>query len=117
MKFKNMKFVVRDKRHSQQIQEALFALGYKWYLGNKIQYLDSSYLYTNRFGVIQHGTGAAFFERDSGTLSTLSDICNTTENTPFEVDCPAQTTITIGGNLYLVSDVENALKNLNKIGE
>ena len=110
MKFKNMKFVVRDREHSRQIQEAPLAAGYKWFSGNNIQYPSSSYLYVNNFGMIQHGNDQNFFEKDKCKLSILLDITN-----PIKSDFVAQPTITIGGNLYLVSDVENALKNLTKI--
>lgn len=108
MKFKNMKFIVRDEDHSRIIQEALFAARYEWYSNRGVEYLDSKYLYTNNYGLIQHGTGEDFFESVSSSPSTLSDVINSVKEEP---------TIKIGGNLYLVSDVEYALKNLKKIGE
>ena len=112
MKFKNMKFIVRDEDHSRQIQEALFAAGYKWYSNRGIEHLDSKYLYTNNYGLIQYGTDKEFFEVDKSKVSILLDITN-----PIETCQEKHPTINIGGNLYLVSDVEYALKNLKKIGE
>ena len=108
MKFKNMKFVVRDEDHSRQIQEALFAAGYSWSGDRHVHYLSSSYLYSDTWGFIQPGTITEFFDADTCKLSTLSDLFNPSKEEP---------TINIGGNLYLVSDVEYALKNLKKIGE
>ena len=55
---KAMKFRVKDAEHSKKIQEALFAEGYNWWSGSKVQpqYLDADFLYANENGSMAFGT-------------------------------------------------------------
>lgn len=51
---KNMKFRVRNEQHSEEIQDALFAKGYKWCYSNRYCNTEARFLFTYNNGNLTH---------------------------------------------------------------
>ena len=65
-KFKEMKFQVNSPEHSKKIQEKLFEMGYRWWSGREVRYVNSPYLFTNMCGTITHRSDSDYpFEAKS----------------------------------------------------
>lgn len=73
--FKNMKFRVKDAAHSEQIQEALFALGYVWGRGEtNVQLTNGPYLFASTHGQITYDSREETYECSYKVEATLEDI-------------------------------------------
>jgi hypothetical protein len=98
-RFKEMKFNIgNDERLSGLVRSALFSLGY---YGNAC----GPYLYAESSGRIMSGSSEEFFEED--------------ENEEINIDwmrSHQQETIDLGGQTYIKSELEEALKHIKPIG-
>lgn len=115
--FVNRKFRVKNAKHSRQIQEALFSLGYKWGAhGQKVMYTHANFLSTNESGYIffGHSDSQQEFERDSRQEGIL------VARTSYSIeDVPQKAkpeTVELNGLVYLKTDLEAALKKLTPVG-
>lgn len=71
---KNMKFRIKNERHSSAIQNELFRLGNKWNNpNNTVLYTYARYIYCNN-GKISFGTEAVNFNSDTATETTLDEL-------------------------------------------
>jgi hypothetical protein len=106
-KFKAMKFNIGDdKRLSELVQSALFSLGYGWVKGGKNHgRTNYPYLYAESNGQIMTGVSKSFFDED--------------ENEEINIDWMRginQETVQLGGQTYIKSELEEALKHIKPIG-
>jgi hypothetical protein len=98
-RFKAMKFNIgKDGRLSGLVRSVLFSLGY---------YGDACgpYLYAESSGRIMSGSSEEFFEKD--------------ENEEINIDWMRginQETVKLGGQTYIKSELEEALKHIKPIG-
>lgn len=114
--YKKMKFRVSSPEHSQEIQEALFEMGFCWRShGCEVRFVDSfppcDYLYTDTVGHIWRIDS----EEDylvSSFISAQEHRVETTKSYKLIPEEPTKETITIDGKTY---DKESVLKRLAEL--
>lgn len=111
MKFKEMKFLIKDAEQSEKIQKALFELGFSWYDGNQVYRGSVEVLYTEADGTLtlsnlayansEHCRDIPWYELKENQLTP-------SVNKEEEV-------LEIGGKLYKKADLEEALSKIKPI--
>ena len=61
---KAMKFRVESPEHSEKIQKRLFKMGYKWYVGPILQFLDAPFLFADEEGGLGWEDDPEYFESE-----------------------------------------------------
>jgi hypothetical protein len=115
--FKAMKFHVRNSKHSRQVQETLFSLGYRWKAhGQKPSLLKENFLFTDEKGYVYYGVmHMAAFDADPREENVM--VARTTysiEAAPKRKAKPE--TVELNGKTYLKADLEAALQKLTPVG-
>lgn len=110
-KFQAMKMRVESPEHSEQIQEKLFEMGYRWADGCKrVQHTHNVGLCTRSNGNIYRFVCESSFNIDGRPEFTL-------ETTAALVEKPKVETVELNGKTYLKSDLELALNKLTPVKE
>lgn len=113
--FKEMKFRVKNSKHCRQIQENLFAQGYKWaHHGQQVCYTAARFLFANSRGLLTYDDNLTTFNGETDFVETILE-ARTTYNlveVPVKV---APEVVELNGQKYLKADLEAALKKLTPI--
>lgn len=110
--FKNMKFRVENEKHSKQIQEYLFSIGYKWDGEGKniIPIHTIEYILTDLSGCIDWDYIRSFNEDFREEYKLIS-------HTTYSIEpiIPKIEVVNILGKQYNKADVEELLKTLEEV--
>lgn len=110
--FKNMKFRVENEKHSKQIQEYLFRIGYNSEYNkykNTFQFLSSEWLLTDNSGHI-------YTEMSDYLMQSYQEY-KLTSHTTYSIEpvIPKIEVVNILGKQYNKADVEELLKTLEEV--
>lgn len=109
--FVNRKFRVKNAKHSRQIQETLFSLGYEWMLkGKDVCYTNEPCLFANEDGTITWGDERCFEQSEFQEAVVVAHTSYSIE------DVVKRETVELNGLTYLKTDLEAALKKLTPVG-
>ena len=113
--FKNMKFRVKDKEHSKQIQEYLFSLGCKWSsFDQKTQHTNARFLFVGIRGFITYvQDDNDYFKKHKNVEYQLKE----TKSYSLEEVKPIKTIATLGIDLNVEVTVNGEKISLKELKE
>lgn len=107
MTFKNMKIRIKDEEHSKAVQEALFALGYRWVPnGFQVAHTEKDYLLTWSEGDITYGDIGWGREKYQEVVLEM-----------IPTFVPVRSKVEVLGKTYYKEDIEKALASLSVVEE
>lgn len=106
MKYREMKFKLNNKEHSEVVQEVLFQLGFRWWEGPVVQHTCHSYLYTDDELRLSYGNSPTIFESHDGEEIDVS-----------WMDPVLNKTVEYNGKTYSKAAFEKAIAELEVLNE
>lgn len=111
--FKNMKFRVENEKHSEQIQDYLFSIGYKWIEGSVYHVVNSDV----RYLITSHNGSITWINNSNSFNDSVAQEYKLTSHTTYSIEpvIPEIDVVNILGKQYNKADVEELLKTLEDV--
>lgn len=99
--FPLMKFRVKDKKHSEHLQNHLFSLGCKWaYLGAKVSNLNAKFLFVDRDGTVTWSGNDNWYKEQTKYTEYELNLAYTLAPAPV-----VRKTVEVNGKKYYEEDI------------
>ena len=111
---KAMKFRVESPEHSEKIQKKLFKMGYKWYCGPILQFLDAPFLFADEGGGLGWEDDPEYFESEDVARYQEMQLVEVTtcDFVPVPKSTPEKDVVVFDGKEYDKEQFKELLKEV-----